>query len=176
MTQDGCTRLSEKIPDVARGLGRWTDQEAAHLGECAACQAEWRLAQTAIRLGRRAESMVDPERVALAVTRRLWAAPRRPRLVRRVVWAGGILGAAAALALALRTAAAPGVRPDPPATVTSLALDLPGLDSLDVHELEWVLESIDEPIAAGSTLEAPGIETLEDPELERLLRAWGEEG
>ena len=60
-TMTACERLSDRMPDVARGRARWTAEEAAHLAACADCLAEWDLVATTIRLGAKAPG-TDPER------------------------------------------------------------------------------------------------------------------
>jgi len=172
MTEPPCMRLSERIPEVARGRAEWLAGETEHLTECAACRAEWQLAQTAQHLARRAEALIEPDRVADDVMRRLAESPARG-IGRRLRWVGVTVAAAAAILLVVRVTSTPG--PDTVPVVASTPPDglfLPGLDSLTVEELESVLVSIDQPIAAVSTIGAYEWQSLDDHELERLLREW----
>ena len=43
MTDTMCEALLDRMPEVADGRGRWTLDEARHLGECADCRESWRL-------------------------------------------------------------------------------------------------------------------------------------
>lgn len=172
MTEPPCTRLSERIPEVARGRAEWSAGENEHLSACAACRAEWQLAQTAQRLARRAEALIAPDRVAEGVMRRLAESPARG-IGRRLRWVGVTVAAAAAILLVVRITSTPA--PDAVPVVASASSDglfLPGLDSLTVEELKSVLVSIDQPIEAVSTIDAYEWQSLDDHELERLLREW----
>jgi hypothetical protein len=173
MIEETCTRLSDRIPEVTGGGEEWSGDEENHLATCADCRAEWELAHIAQGLAVRADELVRPVALAETVTRRLREAGPTYRIGRRLRWAGVVVAAAAAIVLVVRTVSAPA--PDPiPAVEGALtdALHLPGLDSLSVDELEIVLASIDEPIEAFSTFDAPDWNTLDDHELERLLREW----
>jgi hypothetical protein len=55
-----CTRLSDRIPDVALGRASWTPDEAAHLRGCADCRAELALVQATVALGRKAPGLPRP--------------------------------------------------------------------------------------------------------------------
>src|SRR6185437_16329344 len=55
-----CTRLSDRMPDVAHGTSRWTELEERHLAECADCRAEWELVTAASRLGATLQPPADP--------------------------------------------------------------------------------------------------------------------
>jgi len=172
MTDDTCTQLSDRIPEVARGRSEWSTPEAEHLASCTACAAEWHLARAAQALARRGESLIVPDHVATGVVRRLRESPAG-RVVRRLRWAGVAVAAAAAMLLFVRTVSGPDS--EPVAAVASApapALFLPGLDSLSIDELETVLSSIDQPIEAVSTIDAPEWGVLDDHELELLLREW----
>ncbi|NNG15395.1 MAG: hypothetical protein HKM89_02860 [Gemmatimonadales bacterium] len=173
MIQETCTRLSERISEVARGQETWTVDEEKHLAGCADCRAEWELAHTARLLAQRADALVEPRVLAEAVTRRLRDATPARRIGRRLRWVGVAVAAAAAMLLVVQTVSAPNTDPIP--TVSSdpaEALHLPGLDSLSVDELEIVLASIDQPIEAFSTFDSSEWNALDDHELERLLREW----
>jgi len=172
MTEPTCTRLSDRIPEVARKRSEWSVGETEHLTGCQACRAEWELAQAAQLLARRAEAAIEPGRVAEAVVRRLGEAPVRG-IGRRLRWVGVALAAAAAVLFVVRVVSSPGTDPVP--AVASAPPDgffLPGLDSLTVDELQSVLVSIDQPIGTGSTIDAYEWGSLDDHELERLLREW----
>ena len=46
-----CTQLSDRMPEVALGLARWTADDERHLAGCADCRSEWAIVSTASRLG-----------------------------------------------------------------------------------------------------------------------------
>jgi hypothetical protein len=166
-----CESIQDRIPLVAGGLAAWSDQESAHLATCAECTAEWRVVQSARRLGDAAARRVDPARVSSAVLARLAAERRRARWKRGGLLAG--LAAAAAVVLMLRSTshtAAPG--PDPvQAAGTALHVPIAELDRLDAGQLEAVLEGLDQPLGAGAAPDAPHLGDLDDNQLERVLRS-----
>ena len=173
MIEETCTRLSERIPDVARGQEDWTVDEEKHLAACRDCRVEWELARTAQSLALRADELIEPRALAEAVTRRLREATPARRIGPRLRWAGVVVAAAAAIFLVVRTISGPAPAPVPAvASAPADALHLPGLDSLTVDELEIVLASIAQPMEAFSTFDASGWNELDDHELERLLREW----
>jgi hypothetical protein len=173
MIEETCTRLSERIPEVAGGREKWSVDEEEHLVACADCRAEWELTQVAQGMAVRADELVRPSALAETVARRLREARPAHRIGRRLRWAGVAAAAAAAILLVVRTVSAPAPNPVPAvASAPADALHLPGLDSLSVEELEVVLASIDQPIEAFSTFDASEWNALDDHELERLLSEW----
>ena len=173
MIEETCRRLSERIPEVARGQEKWTVDEEKHLAACQDCRVEWELARTAQGLALRADELIEPRAMAEAVMRRLCEATPVRRIGPRVRRVGVVVAAAAAILLVVRTISAPAPVPVPAvASAPADALHLPGLDSLTVDELEIVLASIDQPMEAFSTFDASGWNELDDHELERLLREW----
>ncbi|HET7424100.1 MAG TPA: hypothetical protein VFJ92_11085 [Gemmatimonadales bacterium] len=167
----GCTRLSDRMPEVVHGRSRWTADEAAHLAACAECRRELALLQATVTLGRRTPRLGDAERMAATIERRLTGIRTRRIGVQRV--AG--LAAAATLLLAVwtkwpeRPVASPAgpSRPAAPALVP-----LPELELLDPAELDSLLQRMEQPSVGGSTLDAPGLGDLEDTELEQVLATW----
>ena len=163
-----CTRLSDRMPDVALGRSRWGPEEASHLAACDSCRSEWQLVQTASTLGRRqGETAADP-RVAGAVLARIKAAHRAQR--RKRMWRVGGIAAAAAVAAVLWTGSVPEHRS--PARVVGLEIPLPELDSLQPSELNAVLQTMDQAGAEGSSAETPdpGDSNADDPET--VLDYW----
>ncbi|MGN6392157.1 MAG: hypothetical protein ACTHM9_07925 [Gemmatimonadales bacterium] len=166
-----CTRLSDRMPAVAHGLERWTDDEERHLAACEDCRTEWAVVSAGSRLGL-ALAPAEPSRTAAVVLARLERERHRARMRSRAAAMGG-LAAAAAVALVLLSrssdqvmpglrerapggvAAAPTPRvpqrPEPPlpgeATTAALELPLPELDSLPAEALDSMLKSLDEPLA-----------------------------
>jgi hypothetical protein len=162
-----CERLSERMPDVARGRSTWNPEEAAHLAACAECQAEWRLVTTVGRIASRAPVLRDSEGLASGVLRQVEADRRARRS-----WRGPLLGAAAAAALvagfwtalrddALRTQMAPAVE-----------IALPELEPLETAELDSLLDVMDSTPAAWSALGEPTLGDLDADELEQVLGTW----
>ncbi len=163
-----CESVSDRIVQVAQGLGSWTASEAAHVAACPECAAEWRLVGMASELGARMPAL-DPARMADRLHRRLAEAP--PDVVpifrrRPMRWAVGLAAAAAAV-LALRTATAPVGQPNLEAGVGVLS----ELDELSGQELASVLEVFDADDKPPA-VDGPGLGDLTSDELERLLRGW----
>jgi len=162
-----CGRLSDRMPEVARGQQSWTPGEREHLAGCPECQAEWELIWVAGRLG---EGLVvaSPDRIAATVFQRLRQDVRRRRTRGSLAGLVG-LAAAAAVILAVWPQPEPGSVPAPGVT---LQLPLPELENLQPAELDSLLYTMDEPLAGGSTLDGPSLGDLDDQELERVLEAW----
>ena len=158
-----CERLSDRMPDVARGRARWSAEEAAHLAACADCLVEWDLVVTTIRLGAKAPR-ADPEATAAAVLRRVSEA-RRSR-GRRRYWGLGI-AAAAVLAGVIWTGARP-ERGAPPVAPVEVAL--PETEPVETAELDSLLETMDPSQLGTSALDEPSLDDLDTNELEQVLR------
>jgi len=170
----GCERLSDRMPVVASGASAWGAEESAHLERCEWCRSEWEVVRAAAALGRDLPLALDPHHVAQRVVGRLRAAGEQSR--RRRLW---IAGAVAAAVIALAVATGPrGARPSRgpsarPADVGALAIPLPELDSLQADELQAVLESLDQPDAAGPNAGDDGddLNGMDPSELESVLRS-----
>ena len=168
-----CTRLSDRIPDVALGRAGWTPEQAAHLHACADCSAELALVKATIAIGRKAPVLSDPQTMAEAIGRRLVERPRRRE------WARPAAGMAAAAALLLavwtRWPARPETpvpMPEPARAASQALVPLPELEHLEPAELDSLLERMEAPVAGSSTLDAPSLGDLEDTELEQVLDTW----
>jgi len=188
-----CTALSDRMPDVALGRSRWTEDEARHLADCADCRAEWAVVGATARLGASLHSAIDPAATAGRLRDRL-AAERTRRRVRTRVILGAGLAAAAGLTLAVwpgrgrpsgpvlapapvpvAGAPAPGQAQGdtttvagPPSVNPGPELPLPELDSLPAEALDSMLRALDEPIARADADDAPLGDTG-DQELARAL-------
>jgi hypothetical protein len=166
-----CTKLSDRIPEVALGRARWTAEQAGHLRACAECRAELALVQATIGLGRKAPALSDSGATAAAVQRRLAQARTRRAGVERM--AGVAAAAMLLLAVWIRWPAPPersaagGSNSAAPALVP-----LPELELLEPAELDSLLERMEAPVAGSSTLDAPSLGDLEDTELEQVLATW----
>ena len=171
-----CTKLSDRMPEVARGRSRWTADEERHLAACADCRAEWRIVTAASRLGTSLPAPPDPTVVSGRVLERLRFERGRGRSRARV-WTPAVLAAAAAVALAVWTGQSSGrgatrtrldsaATPSPVATVPARTatgdsqtrtvplaagshweLPMPELDSLPAEALDSILRVLDEPLA-----------------------------
>ena len=158
-----CERLSDRIPEVARGKARWTAEESSHLAACAECRAEWNLVTATIRLGSKAPQSAHPDAIATAVLRRV-ADDRRAR-TRRRSWALG-LAAAAALAGVIWA----GARPEPGAPpVATSENTMPDTEPLETAELDSMLEALDASQLGASALDEPSLNDLDTNELEQVL-------
>jgi hypothetical protein len=156
-----CERLSDRIPEVARGRSRWTAGEAAHLATCVDCRAEWDVVVAVNGLGDRSPAARDPSLVAAAVLGRL-ADDRRSHRRSWQSWAAG-LAAAAAIAAAVWS----GTRSASPVEIA-----LPELEPLETAELDSLLETMDSAPAGWSALGEPTLEDLDADELEQVLVTW----
>jgi hypothetical protein len=191
-----CTRVSDRMPDVALGSARWTAEEQRHLAACVDCRAELGLVTAAAALGQATATATDPSATAGRVLQRLRVERARQRSRRRV-WAGaGLATAAAAAVLAVWTARGPGGRielpgaapsrvatspaahlaaPDsvrlasPSAGASSPDFPLPELDSLSADALDSVLRVLDEPLARAGAWELPDLGDPGDQEFERAI-------
>ncbi len=167
----GCTRLSDRMPEVVHVRSRWTPDEAAHLASCAECRRELALVQATVALGRKAPRLGDPAALAVTIERRLAGARTRRIGVQRI--AG--LATAAALLLMVWTKWPERPVSNVPGSARSAAqalVPLPELELLDPAELDSLLQRMEMPSAGSSTLDAPGLGDLEDTELEQVLATW----
>ena len=148
-----CHRLSEKMPAVAVGTAEWSPDEAQHLDTCGSCQNEWDLVHRSSRMGREVGLQLEAAATSQALLHRIKRA-RSDRSRRRRRWSFGGLAAAAAVAAVFWTGRpAPRVIGTAPAVVAGLQMALPELDSLQPAELDSVLQTMDEPAPADSTLD-----------------------
>ncbi len=167
-----CERLSDRMPEVALGSADWTDEEAAHLGDCGECRAEWELLLAARELDERAPTVSDLAALPGVVQRRL-AEDRSWRGARRRAWTFAGAAAAAAILLAVATGREDGV----PAGARTVAeagvmVPLPELEGLETAQLDTLLNSLDRPVAGTSTLDAATLGEHEDGEMEQVLATW----
>jgi hypothetical protein len=158
----GCQWLSDRMSAVALGTAEWAPDEVQHLGGCRSCQDEWDLVRRTSRMG----GEIGPRLEATSITQTLLQRLEHDRLERRRHRAWSFAGlAAAAIIAAVVWTGHPVQRPAiPPASsvVAGLQMSLPELDSLQPAELDSVLQTMDEPMAADSTLD----------ELEGFLDSW----
>jgi hypothetical protein len=157
-----CERLSDRMPEVARGRARWTPEEAAHLAACADCRAEWELVTVTIRLGGRAPQGEHPDAIATAVLRRV-TEDRRSRARRRFLGVG--LAAAAALAGVIWA----GDRSEPGAPPVAIESTMPDTEPVGAGELDSMLEALDASQLGASALDEPSLNDLDTNELEQVL-------
>lgn len=160
-----CTRLSDRMAAVAHGRVDWSAEEAAHLGACAECGAEWRVMRVGALVGAEVARTLPTDFLATRVV----AAVRAGRSSRgwwaRLRWV--VLPAAAAATVALlvlpggRDAASSGS-----AAGTVEVGVLPELESLDATALESVLELLP---ATDAPVEIRGFDELSDDEVTQLL-------
>jgi hypothetical protein len=164
-----CSRLSDRIPGVALGRSRWTNEEASHLADCASCQQEWDIVRVAARLGRGIGKDPDPA-TSTVVLRRL--AQHTVTVQQRRSWGFAALSSAAAAAVIVWVGRDSNdtVPSAPAATVASLQIQLPELDNLLPAELNAVLQTMDEPYVGGSADSVAA--DSEDEELETGFDTW----
>ena len=160
-----CERLSDRIPEVARGRARWAPEERAHLTACADCRAEWDLVTAAIRLGAKAPAPRDATAMTGTVLQRL-AEDRRSRRS----WRAWGMGVAAAAAIAGVIWA--GRQPEDSRLPSRVEITLPELEPLETAELDSLLETMDAPQVGASPLDEPSLNDLDTHELEQVLGTW----
>jgi hypothetical protein len=169
----GCTRLSDRMPDVAQHRALWTPEEAAHLVECAECRAEWELMLSARQLYHKAPTVSDPTGLAATLRRRLTEA--KATRTRKRAWsvAGAVAAAAVLVAVLIGRDARPAADPRAVAEVEAL-VPLPELEGLGTAQLDTLLQSIDRPrpVAGPSSLDASTLGGHEDAELELVFASW----
>jgi hypothetical protein len=159
------------MPAVASRGASWNDEEAEHLRTCADCRSEWALVREGAAVGR--DVTIDADALAERVLHRLRIEPGASRLRRRR-WLIG-LAAAAIIAIVLIPALLPRGPAAPPwsgPAVPSLAVDIPGLGSLDTDDLGEVLDAFGPSWTETSTTDAPSLDDLDPQELERIERSW----
>lgn len=171
MTTD-CLERSDRMVAVARGDAAWSDDDRLHLDRCPDCATEWRLVQTASRLGRRVDLSLDPDRIGARVLAGLKqpAPPVRILPLRRWTRLALPLAAAAAIALVVWPGDRGGGDESPAATIVGAEL-LPEMQSLDADQLEAVLEML--PVTASATPDIRALEDLTEDEWSNLLRTLG---
>jgi hypothetical protein len=148
------------MPAVALGTAEWSPDEVQHLHTCRSCQDELDLVRAASRMGREAGLQLEAASTSQTLLHHLERA--RLKHLRRRAW--GFAGLAAATVAAVVWTQRPTTRVLPPAraVVAGLQISLPELDSLQPAELDSVLQTMDEPMPADSTLD----------ELEGFLDSW----
>jgi hypothetical protein len=157
----GCEWLSERMPAVALGRAEWTADEIQHLNGCRACQEEWEVVQRTNRLGQEIGRSLAAGPTSQVLRERL--ARARAARARRRTWSyAGLAAAAAVTAVVWTHRPPPRTLPHATAIVAGLPMALPELDGLQPAELESVLQMMDDPAPADSTLD----------ELESFLDSW----
>jgi hypothetical protein len=166
-----CRRLSDRTPDVVIGRAQWTSDEIGHLSSCRSCRAEWELVRMAHRLGGGWGSELDAAALSHAVLQRLEHA--RVERARRGAWtfAGLVAAAMAAVLWMGQPVTRPALSPDKTMTA-ALQIPLPELDSLQPAELDSVLQTMDEAVGDGSTLDTPELGDVDGEELQSVLDVW----
>jgi hypothetical protein len=156
-----CHWLSDRMPAVALGTAEWSPDEVHHLHTCRSCQDEWDLVRGTSSMGREAGLRLEPAFTSQTLLLRLERA--RSERLRRRAWSFAGLAAAATVAAVVWTQSPTShPRSAAPAVVAGLQISLPELDDLQPAELDSVLQTMDEPMAADSTLD----------ELEGFLDSW----
>lgn len=170
-----CSAMRDRMPDVAREVGQWSDAEAAHLAHCTDCAAEWAIVQDGVAL--HADLVVPTDRIAQAVLLRLRTERAVAPAIRRLPWRGSVIGLMAAAASVVLILYAPRAHRVARAELvdTTIAAVLPELQGLNDSELEVVLQSLGPTAADAAPGLVPHLEDLTDTELEQLLHAKGAE-
>lgn len=166
-----CDWLSDRMPSVALGETEWTPEEARHLGDCAACKAEWRLVQTTSRLGNAARLVRDPDATARAVLLRL----RRPKArfsARSWVFSALAAASVAAAVWVGGRGTAGNTVSEGTSVAAGLPMPLPELDALQPAELDSVLTTMDDSFSSTVPGDDVGLGDLDSEELQRVLDTW----
>ena len=167
-----CERISDRMPDVASGKAAWSRDERQHVASCDACAAEWRLVQSVQGLGARLP-MTDPVVLATAVLAQVRGAEAGDRRTRRALRLGGLVGLAAAAALAVTVLVREPRRSGPIVAPVAFELPLAELEGASDDELRAVLAEFEPPISDGHSV-GVGLDGMDANEVERALRAWEE--
>ncbi len=162
---------SDLILDLVHGRTVAQPADEAHLHGCADCRAEWELVRATARLGSGPLAPFDARRVAEAVRARLAESPQPIR--QRGRWHLP-LAAAAVLFLTVWLARPTAVDPESAVAGGAAAMVLHELDSLDVVQLELVLETIPPDEARASPIDLLPLGDLTADDLERVLRSMEE--
>ena len=168
-----CMTLRDRMPDVAHGVARWSDAEAAHIASCEDCGREWRLVLAGAALQKHV--IVSADRVAETVLGRLRS---EPVPIRRIPWRGSVIGLLAAAASVLVIVYAPRLQRGGTGSGVDTAVVglLPELQGLDNGQLETVLQSLEPSVTdAGVPGESAHLDDLSDAQLTKLLHAMGGE-
>lgn len=153
--------LSDRMPEVARGVALWAPEEEAHLTCCEECRAEWRVVQLGATVGADLTDRMDLAGIAARVVADRARRTPVPRVLsfRRASWVVATAAAAALLIMVARPSSAP-------ESVPAVAL-LPELEGLSADELALVLDVL--PAPDGWTVPGTNLGDLSDEELERVL-------
>ena len=161
-----CDRLSDRMPAVALGRGRWSSEDETHLAACDDCRTEWELVRVGSRLGE-GRPRLDHAGLASELRRQLAERPVEPPRRPGWVWGSGL--AAAGLAALIWAGVERGEAP--PAAIAAGDTGVV-TGSLTDAQADSLLQSVDEPLAGWSMLESPGLGDLNEDELEQVLRTW----
>ena len=166
-----CERLSDRMPEVARGTASWSREDADHLARCASCQDEWELVRAAVTHGLALGMRVDAGRLAEGVERRLERLPEARPASRSGWWAAWPVALAAGILLLLWVGPRPR-SPDQAAPEVTVAV-LHELDDLSDSELEAMLDAVEDPAAPEyRSLDTPeSLGDLSEAELQLLLNS-----
>ena len=165
-----CLWLADRMAEVALGRGEWTRTEREHLANCPSCRRGWELVRLTQSLGHAQLTRFESAEAGRTLLQRLEQS-RKQRRGRRLVGLAG-LGLAASLAALLWSHPADPAPTTSASVATELAIPLPELDGLEPVELDSVLSSIDEPLAADSVVDSPELGGFDSEELETVLDIW----
>ena len=108
-----CDEMQDRMPAVAAGRDRWSEEEQSHVARCAECAGAARLVSAASRLGRDIKPGIDPGIMTRAVLERVRRPEQASRRRRISAWTvgGAALATAAALLLTVVRRPEPAVLP-----------------------------------------------------------------
>jgi len=161
-----CEHLSDRMPDIAHGRDTLSATDSRHLAECGSCAIEWRVISAGPMIG--AGLQIDADPIAHKVVTRLREPISRPTLLPRR-WVHGLIGLAAAAAIAIVALPDRTAMPGAPTDENRIAL-FPELRMLTEVELQSVLEASDGP-GISSAIVVPQLGDLTEDEMARLLRS-----
>lgn len=164
-----CTAMSERMPEVARGDGHWSEAEAAHLAGCSDCRAEWQVVRAGTGLA--SGVMVDQDRLIEQLLPRLRGATVVKPL-RRLRWRNFALGLAAAASVTLAVWV-PGHQAGPAGEVVlprRIGPLLPSFSNLSDEELDRMVVASEGGVSAQVPGALPHLDELSEADLEQLSR------
>jgi len=170
-----CTRLSDRMPEVACGASWWSAEDARHLETCADCRAEWKIVSATAGLGAALSILADPEATSDRVLQRLARDGARTRARGRIFMAA-VLAAAAVVMLMIRTGGGPNGGPRSSASPSVSVRPVPAFVRLapGVSTAESVGVATRAARGAPAELPLPEIDGLPAEALDSMLGALDE--
>lgn len=145
-----CSRLADRMPQVARGPDQWTADEARHVETCPECQADWRLMVSVLELADTGDWEPDNDTITSGALARARHARSPGRRVPRLNVAAGLAAAAALVVATIQLLPRSEAVTGSPELVLA-SLPVPGLERLNEIQLRRLLDELDGPLLDDGT-------------------------